>query len=328
MAKITKRIAMAKKLGVAVDALPKAMGMDGAAAAELTRWNLAMDAEEDDGEGSKGGNDPAAALQEAAEVVQSFADPLAALQESLAGLAAPASPEAAPSDMPLEDEMEPMTDAAGNAVMDPATGKQKMKKKGAPVAPSADGGPVAGEPASIGAADSAIRVMEAASRNYHAALKGTTAPARLVAFDAAIGKAKGSLKAIRERKPRRSSSGLDAAIITIAAMDKKVSAMDAKPVTAKDVMASIAARDSLYAKVSPHIGAFDHSAMTVGEVAKYACDKLDLKVTTGSEEAALAGYLTNRPVETPRTAASFSMDSAVKSSSGAQDFISGKSKAA
>lgn len=329
MAKITKRIATAKKLGVAVDALPKYFGMDTADAAMLAAWNKTMDAEEDT-EDAPAASDPAAALEAAAEVVQSFADPLAQLQESLAGLAAPAAdPVADPSDMPSDDDMEPMTDAAGNAVMDPATGKQKMKKKAAPAAPSADGSAIAGEPASIGAADSAIRVMEVASRNMHTALKGTAAPATLTAFDAAIGKAKGSLKAIRERKKRRSSSALDAAIIKIAAMDKKViPAMDAAPLTAKDFMASIAARDTLYKKVSPHIGAFDHATMTVGEVAKYACDKLDLKVPAGAEESALAGYLANRPVEAPRTAASFSMDSAVKSSSSASDFISGKPKAA
>jgi hypothetical protein len=330
MSKITKRVAVAKKLGVAVDALPKYFGMDAADAAALAAWNKAMDAEEDDGEGDKGGaSDPAAALEAAAEVVQSFADPLASLQESLAGLAgAPADPLAEPSDMPSDDDMEPMTDAAGNPVMDPATGKQKMKKKAAPAAappaPSADGG----EPASIGAADSAIRIMETASKNFHAALKGTAAPATLTAFDAAIGKAKGSLKAIRERGKRRSSSALDSAIIKIAAMDKRITPVMDKAVTAKDVMATIAARDTLYNKVSPYIGAFDHSAMTETDVAKYACDKLDLKVPAGSEVAALAGYLVNRPVEAPRSAASFSMDSSVKASSAASDYISGKTKAA
>lgn len=57
----------------------------------------------------------------------------------------------------------------------------------------------------------------------------------------------------------------------------------------------IAARDALAERLKPHVGAFDHSAMTLAEVAKYGCDKLDLKdIPEGSERVALDGFLRGR----------------------------------
>ena len=75
----------------------------------------------------------------------------------------------------------------------------------------------------------------------------------------------------------------------------------------KSVMKEIRTRDALYAKVSPVIGAFDHSDMTSGDVAVYACDKLGLKPPTGHETTALDAYFTNRPA-TPLFAADSSLE--------------------
>lgn len=57
----------------------------------------------------------------------------------------------------------------------------------------------------------------------------------------------------------------------------------------------IGARDTLAERLKPHVGAFDHSAMTLAEVAKYGCDKLELKdIPEGSERVALDGFLAGR----------------------------------
>lgn len=57
----------------------------------------------------------------------------------------------------------------------------------------------------------------------------------------------------------------------------------------------ISARDGLAERLKAHVGAFDHSAMTLAEVAKYGCDKLNLKdIPEGSERVALDGFLAGR----------------------------------
>jgi len=73
-------------------------------------------------------------------------------------------------------------------------------------------------------------------------------------------------------------------------------AKDGKPdvpaLDAATVMKHIAARDSMVARVTPHIGAFDSAAMLSAEsVAKYAVKKLGLKASDGAEIAVLDGYL-------------------------------------
>jgi hypothetical protein len=57
----------------------------------------------------------------------------------------------------------------------------------------------------------------------------------------------------------------------------------------------LATRDTLAERIKAHVGAFDHSAMTLAEVAKYGCDKLGLKdIPEGSERVALDGFLAGR----------------------------------
>lgn len=68
--------------------------------------------------------------------------------------------------------------------------------------------------------------------------------------------------------------------------EEKKESEDALP---QKIFEMIADRDSLVQKVAPLIGKFDHSKMTVDQVAKYACDKLDIK--SENPKAALEGYL-------------------------------------
>lgn len=86
----------------------------------------------------------------------------------------------------------------------------------------------------------------------------------------------------------------------------------------KATMDAIAGRDALVARVEPFIGQFDHAKMTTAEVAKYACDKLELKAADGAELAALDGFLHNRQVP----AAIGGMDAGVKKSTKLRDQVS------
>ena len=68
--------------------------------------------------------------------------------------------------------------------------------------------------------------------------------------------------------------------------EEKKESEDALP---QKIFEMLADRDALVNKVKPLIGNFDFSKMTSEQVAKYACDKLDIKSDT--PRAALDGYL-------------------------------------
>lgn len=84
--------------------------------------------------------------------------------------------------------------------------------------------------------------------------------------------------------------------------------MDAMP---KAVFAELAKRDRLYKKIQEktNLGTFDCSLMTEKEVARYACDKLDLGAAKGEEIAVLKGYLKAVGV----SEIGYSLDSSVRS---------------
>lgn len=84
--------------------------------------------------------------------------------------------------------------------------------------------------------------------------------------------------------------------------------MDAMP---KAVFAELAKRDKLYKKIQEktNLGTFDCSLMTEKEVARYACDKLDLGAAKGEEIAVLKGYLKAAGV----SEIGYSLDSSVRS---------------
>lgn len=84
--------------------------------------------------------------------------------------------------------------------------------------------------------------------------------------------------------------------------------MDAMP---KAVFAELAKRDRLYKTIQEKtgIGTFDCSLMTEKEVARYACDKLDLGAAKGEEIAVLKGYL--KAAGTSEVG--YSLDSSVRS---------------
>lgn len=74
----------------------------------------------------------------------------------------------------------------------------------------------------------------------------------------------------------------------------------------------VEARDSLVRKVVPLIGNFKYKHMTADQVAKYACDKLDIPVSAKNARAALKGYLS--AVKHNKATKLYTLDSAIRNS--------------
>lgn len=103
---------------------------------------------------------------------------------------------------------------------------------------------------------------------------------------------------------------------------------DAETTPAMDeagVIATLGKRDRLADRLKPHVGTFDHSAMTFSQVAAYGVEKLGLKdVPAGSEAVALDAALQAKG-DPPRPAAThYAEDAAPKSGSFVQRHISGE----
>ncbi len=73
----------------------------------------------------------------------------------------------------------------------------------------------------------------------------------------------------------------------------------------------VEARDSLVRKVVPLIGNFKYKHMTADQVAKYACDKLDIPVSAKNAKAAIKGYLS--AVKQRKATKLYTLDSAIRS---------------
>lgn len=96
-----------------------------------------------------------------------------------------------------------------------------------------------------------------------------------------------------------------------AAAPMAAEAMDAA--IEKGVAAALASRgqrDQLAAKLSAHVGVFDHSDMTHGDVVAYGLDKLGIKdAPKGAESVYLSAFLAAKPTPS-RSGATFAMDAA------------------
>lgn len=106
-------------------------------------------------------------------------------------------------------------------------------------------------------------------------------------------------------------TGMDALTKQVKALTAKVAALTAKPAMDEALLVNtIARKTDLANRLTPHIGVFDHSKMTLADVAKYGVEKLELKnVPKGSELVALDAALQVRKPATPLT----SMDHAAPS---------------
>ena len=98
--------------------------------------------------------------------------------------------------------------------------------------------------------------------------------------------AKDKDKAKDEDNPSKTDKDADKEAKKACDKDKAEDAMEAR------IAANFAKKASLYEKISPFIGTFDHTPMSLAQMAKYACDKLGIKgIAEDSAETALTGYL-------------------------------------
>lgn len=309
--KVARKVNVAAKLGVAVDALPAMFGMDKADDAARVHFNTAMDFEEDKAEPAA----PAASgttLESVGAMLESVAPVLAQITAT-AAIIAGAAPAAAPG---LDDE-EPVLDSNGQQVMDELTGKPKMQKKAAVGAVATD--------TAIAAMDAAIGGMEKTAGIIRSQLPaGAAIPPALAAMDGQIASAKSVVAAAKVRAAAGDTVGLDAIEARLKAIE------GAKPITIKDALVEAGKAGALAKRVSPFIGTFAHDGLTEAEVAAYALDKLEIKGTpAGQETAALNAYLHGRTPAPAAKAESFGLDAAaVKPSAAVSDYLSGGVKAA
>lgn len=94
--------------------------------------------------------------------------------------------------------------------------------------------------------------------------------------------------------------------------DEPKTGLDSK-LDMKDIMAAIANRDSLANELSRHVGAFPFSTMTLDEVGRYGVKKVGITCDSGSEVAALRGYLHGKSA-VAATQKTFAQDAAQTSS--------------
>lgn len=109
------------------------------------------------------------------------------------------------------------------------------------------------------------------------------------------------------QKPQTTTTGLDSIQREITTLRKQFD--DDKKSGLRALFREVSNRDSLYQRVSPLVGAFDHAEMTRSDVATYACDKLNLKnIPQGTEQVALEGYLSARAAQSVGRNAMYAMD--------------------
>lgn len=73
--------------------------------------------------------------------------------------------------------------------------------------------------------------------------------------------------------------------------DKKEEKEEKKSMDEGEIFKMFARKEKLAKEIEDVLGTFDHSEMTETEVAKYACDKLELEAVEGQEITAIKGYL-------------------------------------
>jgi len=101
-------------------------------------------------------------------------------------------------------------------------------------------------------------------------------------------------------------------------MQKKLQSGTFDGLDFKGIARIVNARNSLAESLKPHVGTFDHAEMTLLDVARYGCRKLNLAPKRGHEMGALYSFFNGRKN------AIGTMDSASNPDSPVNRFISGK----
>jgi 8-oxo-dGTP pyrophosphatase MutT (NUDIX family) len=125
----------------------------------------------------------------------------------------------------------------------------------------------------------------------------------------------------RDASDAKQRRALDTAITRVGALESQLESIKKNGV--KSLMQEISRRTELANKISSFTGAFDHSEMTVGEVASYGVRKLGLKAPAGQEMVALDAYFVNRAPQSEQISFALDRQAAADAGVGAvEDFYS------
>lgn len=134
--------------------------------------------------------------------------------------------------------------------------------------------------------------------------KGADTPAENAALDEDTKEKDGDTK---EKAEDADDKEKDKAMDAIEARLKRVEGR-----TEKDLLASLAKRESIARQVAEVVGTFDYAAMDAADIVSYGIKKLGLTAAAGQERGTLEGYLAGR--KATGTKATFAMDGQVKKS--------------
>lgn len=186
---------------------------------------------------------------------------------SLAGVTPAADPAAAAAASTDEDPVDPVDPAATDA--DPV------------------------DPAAAAEDEDPAEAMDAAVAKALAPFRKTLAKPQAAAMDAAVA---GLGKRVASKRVAVGAAAMDAAIKkALAPYAKQLKGVPTMDAAVAATTGAIARRDALAAKLSQHVGAFDHSAMTEQQVAAYGVEKLKIAATKGGEVAAVTAVLSVMP---------------------------------
>ena len=105
-------------------------------------------------------------------------------------------------------------------------------------------------------------------------------------------------EADKKAKADEKSKAMDSAIAKVADLEKEVKTLKSTAMDGNAVMKAFAEKQDLAAKASQIVGAFDHSDLDAGGVAKYALEKMGVACDSGSELAMFKGVLAARQTPT------------------------------
>ena len=125
----------------------------------------------------------------------------------------------------------------------------------------------------------------------------------------------------KEASDAKQRRALDTAITRVNALESQLESIKKNGV--KSLMQEISRRSELANKISSFTGAFDHSEMTVSEVASYGVRKLGLKAPAGQEMVALDAYFVNCAPQSEQISFALDRQAAADAGVGAvEDFYS------
>lgn len=156
--------------------------------------------------------------------------------------------------------------------------------------------------AAAGASDAAeaaaSELVEAAELASEAAATGE--PAAVAEAEAAVEVAEGHIAEVKEELDQATMDSVKRRLKlarTVLDSARKLKEAEAKTMDASSVVKMLGERDALANRLVPHVGTFDHSGMTIDQVAAYGCKQLGINAQPGTEVISLDAALQVRKAD-------------------------------